>query len=144
VKSTFAKKTAMEFQKQEIEELLNGMLATFNESPENILSFFAEDAYIQYPYSERNSAVMNRQQYFDHLSMILPMMHSFHLHEHRLYATDEPGTYWATLDLEYTIQTTGKIYRQNYILQFRLNEDKKITQYYEYGNPLKIAAAMRP
>lgn len=134
----------MDFQKQDVEKLFNELLATFNKGPESVLSFFAEDASIQYPYSERNSAVMNRQQYFDQLSMVLPMMHSFQLHGHKLYATDEPGTYWATLDLECTIQTTGKVYRQNYILRFCLNEDMKITHYDEYGNPLKIAEAMRP
>jgi len=134
----------MEFQKQDIEELLRKMLASLNEGTESILSFFAEDVSFQLPYSKRNSAVMNRQQYFNQLSKLLPMMQGFHLHDHRLWATDEAGTYWATADLECTIKPTGKIYRQNYLLRFSVNDEMKITQYYEYGNPLKIAEAMRP
>ena len=134
----------MDFQKQKIEEVLNKMMTSFDQGPESLISFYAEDASIQLPFSKSNSAVMNRKQYFNHLSRILPMMKSFQLHNHKVYATDEPGNYWATVDLECIIIPTGKTYRQNYILRFCLNEEMKITQYYEYGNPLKIAEALRP
>ncbi|WP_183575621.1 nuclear transport factor 2 family protein [Mucilaginibacter sp. X5P1] len=134
----------MDFQKQLIEEVLSKMMASFDKGPENLISFFSEDVSIQLPFSKRNSAVMNRKQYFNHLSRILPMMKSFQLHDHKLYATDEPGNYWATADLECIVIPTGKTYRQNYIFRFCLNEEMKITQYYEYGNPIKMAEAMRP
>jgi ketosteroid isomerase-like protein len=139
-RSTFAKK-AMELQKQAVEELLNKLMATFNEGAQGVVSYFAEDAIIQFPYSGRNDAVMNRQQYFNHLSLILPMMDQFLLHSYRLYATDEQGTYWGTLDLEGKFKTTGKKLRQNYVIRFSVNINMKITQYYEYGNPLKFMEA---
>jgi len=134
----------MDFQKQKVEELLNNMLASFGKGPEGLISFYADDASIQLPFSKRNSAIMNRKQYFNHLSRILPLLKSFKLHDHKLYATDEPGNYWATADLECVVIPTGKIYRQNYIFRFCLSEEMKITQYYEYGNPLKMAEALRP
>jgi hypothetical protein len=134
----------MDFPKQKVQEVLNKMLASFDKGAGELISFYAEDASIQLPFSKRNSAVMSRKQYFNHLSLILPMMKSFRVHDHKLYATDEPGTYWATADLECIIKPTGKTYRQNYVLRFCINEEMKITQYYEYGNPLKLAEAMKP
>ncbi|TWJ03383.1 hypothetical protein JN11_00925 [Mucilaginibacter frigoritolerans] len=134
----------MDFPKQKIEEVLSKMIASFDKGPESLIAFFAEDASIQLPFSKRHSAEMTRNQYLNHLSRILPMMKSFQLHDHKLYATDELGNYWATADLECIVIPTGKTYRQNYIFRFCLNEELKITQYYEYGNPLKMAEAMRP
>jgi ketosteroid isomerase-like protein len=134
----------MDFQKLQIEELFSKMISSFDKGPESLISFYSEDASIQLPFSKRNSAVMSRKQYFDHLSLILPMMKSFQVHDHKLYAIDEPGNYWATADLECIIKPTGKIYRQNYILRFCVNQENKITRYYEYGNPLKLAEAMKP
>jgi len=134
----------MDFPKQKIEEVLEKMLASIGMGPEALISFYDEDASIQLPFSKRNSTVMNRKQYFNHLSLILPMMKLFRVHDYKLYATDEPGTYWATADLECIIKPTGKTYRQNYILRFCINDEMKITQYYEYGNPLKLAEAMKP
>lgn len=129
----------MEFQKQEIEDLYKKVVAAFNDGAEKVVSYFAEDAKIQYPYSDY--PVMNRQQYFEQLSGILPIMAPFKQLDHRLYATDEPGTYWSTLQLECTIHTTGKIYRQNYVVRFVVNSDMKIAQYDEYWNPLKFIEA---
>lgn len=131
----------MEFSKQAVETLFNQLMASFTDGPQSVVSFFADDATIQFPFSGRNAAVMDRRQYTYHLTMILPMMHLFHLHNYQLYATDEPGTYWGTLDLEGTFIATGKILRQNYVIRFSLNNDMKIICYEEYGNPLKFMEA---
>ncbi len=131
----------MEFKHEEIEQIFKELADAFNNGPQSIVSFFAEDAKIHYPYSDYPP--MNRQEYFDQLSGILPIMAPFIQHGHKLYATDENGTYWATLDLECTIQTTGKVYRQHYVIRFSINADMKITHYYEHWNPLKFIEATK-
>ena len=135
------KKIAMEFKKKEIEKIFKEFVDAFNKGPESVVSFFAEDAKIQYPYSDYPP--MNRQEYFDQLSEILPIMAPFTQYGFKLYATDEQGTYWATMDLECNIQTTGKVYGQHYVIRFSINIDMKITHYYEYWNPLKFIEATK-
>ena len=56
----------MNFQKQKIEKVLNNMMTSFDQGPESLISFYAEDASIQLPFSKSNNAVMNRRQYFNH------------------------------------------------------------------------------
>ena len=126
----------MEYKKQEVEKLYMDLLAAFDKGPQSVVSYFSEDAEILYPYADL--PVMNRQEYFEQLSGMLPFMIPFNNLGHRLYATDEPGTYWATLDIECSTPSTCKKYHQQYVVRFCVNKDMKINRYFEYWNPLRF------
>jgi ketosteroid isomerase-like protein len=132
----------MEITKKEAEALYSTFIHAFNEGAAKTVACFDQDAVIEYPYSNsEETRKQNKEQYFQQLKGVLKQMGPFTIHSFVVYGTDIPGTFWATLDVECPVSATGKIFRQNYVQRFSVNEKLKFTHYVEYFNPMKSKEA---
>ena len=132
----------MEINKQKVEAFYSSFIHSFNEGAEKIVENFDQDAIIEYPYSpNEQTRKQNKEQYFNQLTGVLKQMGPFTFHSFVVYATDTPGTFWATMEVECPVPATGKIFRQSYVQRFSVNEKLKFIHYVEYFNPLKSKEA---
>lgn len=116
--------------------LFNKLLKAFNQTAEEVLSLFTDDAVIEYPYAASLGAPtrLNKQEYSAHLAFILPQMPGIAFSETRVYPLSETSSYWAETHGEAVIRETGKKYEQDYVMYFTVR-DGKFGFYREYWNP---------
>jgi hypothetical protein len=132
----------MEIKKQDVEAFYSSFIHSFNEGAEKIVENFDQDAIIEYPYSpNEQTRRQSKEQYFHQLTGALKQMGPFTIHGFVVYATDTPGTFWATMEAECVVPATGKTFQQSYVQRFSVNEKLKFIHYVEYFNPLKSKEA---
>ena len=123
-------------QKEQFQSQFDSFINSFNSGADKVVTHFTEDATIIYPYYAEIPAKMNISEYHAQLTGILPNMQDFTCTDYKIYATDESGTYWATVNAKCFIPFTDKTYEQHYVMCITVNQAFKITHYVEYGNPL--------
>ena len=121
--------------KEQFESQFLSFLSSFNLDAGKVVSHFAEDAVIEYPYAPV-PAKMNVTEYRAQLAGMLPNMQDFSFTGYKIYATDEEGTYWVSVDAKCFVPSTSKTFEQKYVMRITVNEAFKITKYAEYWNPL--------
>lgn len=116
--------------------LFNDLLAAFNQGAPEVLSLFADDAVIEFPYAASlgSPTRLNKREFGEHLTFILPQMPGITFSEIRIYPLIETGSYWAETHGEAVIRETGKKYEQDYVMYFTV-QDGKFSFYREYWNP---------
>jgi len=131
-----------ETQQNEGYTLFNNLLAAFNQGAREVLSLFTDDAVIEYPYATSlgSPTRLNKQDYSEHLTFILPKMPDIRFSEIRIYPLSETDSYWAEPHGEAIIPKTGKKYQQDYVMYFTVR-DKQISFYREYWNPQAVLQA---
>lgn len=132
----------MKNQKEKIEIFVKAHFQAFNLGAEKVVENIDENAVIEYPYYAVTPIQMNRNEYAAQLSDVLQTMGEFTFTNLAIYATDRLDTFWLTVHGECTMTATGKLYQQDYVMRFSINENMRITHYVEYGNPLRIQVAL--
>ena len=124
------------------EMLFNRLLEAFNQGAAEVVTLYAEDATIEYPYAASlNSAEkLNMNEYFNHLKGGLEQMPDIKFSNVRVYQTTEGDSYWAEVHGETTIPKTGKLYQQDYVMYFEVT-DGKFSFYREYWNAVPVMEA---
>jgi hypothetical protein len=130
----------MKNSKAQIETFYKDFLHSFNSGASNVVEHFDGNAVIEYPYAA-TPVSMNREEYFNQLSHILPKMGEFKFRDLIIYTTDIVDTYWATVHGECLIPSTGKLFEQNYVVRFSISEGLKFINYAEHWNPLNMGKA---
>ena len=125
-----------ERQQNEGHTLFNDLLAAFNQGAPEVLSLFSDDAMIEFPYAATlgSPTRLNKREYGEHLTAILPQMPGITFSEIRVYPLIETGSYWAETHGEAVITETGKKYEQDYVMYFTVR-DGRFSFYREYWNP---------
>lgn len=123
-------------QQNEGHTLFNELLAAFNQGAGEVLSLFADDAVIEFPYAASlgSPTRLDRREYGEHLTAVLPQMPDIAFSETRIYPLVETGSYWAETHGEAVITETGNKYEQDYVMYFTIR-DGKFNFYREYWNP---------
>lgn len=116
--------------------LFNDLLAAFNQGADEVSSLFTDDAVIEFPYAATlgSPTRLNKRQYGEHLTVILPEMPGIAFSETRICPLIETDSYWAETHGEAVITGTGKKYEQDYVMYFTV-QDGKFSFYREYWNP---------
>jgi uncharacterized protein len=124
------------------EILFNNLLAAFNQGAAAVVALYMEDAAVEYPYAASlgSAAKLNMSEYFNHLQGGLEQMPDIEFSNVRVYQTTESNAYWAEVHGETVIPKTGKIYRQDYVMYFKVTDDK-FSFYREYWNAVPVMNA---
>lgn len=125
-----------ETQQNEVHTLFNDFLAAFNRGAREVSTLFTDDAAIEFPYAASlgSPTRLNKREYTEHLTNILPQMPGILFSETRIYPISETDSYWAETRGAATITDTGKKYEQDYVMYFTVR-DGKFSFYREYWNP---------
>lgn len=124
-------------------QILLNLLSAFNQGTEAVLSLFDPMATVEYPYARSLGSAyqLTMDDYRKHLDNILGDMPDIIFTGLTVYPLNEPDSYWAEFHGETTIPTTGVLYQQDYVVNFRL-ENGKFIYYKEYWNVLPVLKAL--
>lgn len=119
--------------------LLKRLLLSFNESAEQVISLFNEDAIIEFPYADSagypDRKKINLDTYFKHINAGLKNMLNLKFSEVRVYPMENKEEYWAEAHGEAVIASTGLSYAQDYVMYFKVSGNK-FQHYKEYWDPV--------
>ncbi|KQR91063.1 hypothetical protein ASG01_14330 [Chryseobacterium sp. Leaf180] len=120
-------------------QIMENLLAAFNQNTENVLSLFTPDATVEYPYAKSLGIQheLNMEDYKNHLNTILLQMPEIVFNDLKVYALQEENWYWGEFQAETTVPQTGLVYRQEYVVNFRLTNGK-FSLYREFWNVLPV------
>jgi ketosteroid isomerase-like protein len=118
-------------------QLLENLLAAFNEGADNVVKLFNDDAVIEYPYAPSLGTVsrLDREGYYHYLKGALPNMPNLNFSGVKVYPVTGDNAYWAEVHCEAVIPSTGKHYEQDYVMYFTV-KDNRFHLYREYWNPI--------
>jgi ketosteroid isomerase-like protein len=127
------------------EQLLQNLLAAFNQGTENVLALFNPDATVEYPYAAAMgmSARLTLEDYRRHLDRILVNMPEIKFSSLRVFPLQQQDAYWAEVHGETTVPTKGALYEQDYVIFFEL-KNGKFSSYKEYWNALPVLKSLLP
>jgi ketosteroid isomerase-like protein len=77
------------------------------------------------------------EDYKNHLNTILLQMPEIVFNDLKVYALQEENRYWGEFQAETTVPQTGLVYRQEYVVNFRLTNGK-FSLYREFWNVLPV------
>lgn len=119
--------------------LLEKLLSAFSENAEEVIELFNEDAVIEFPYAVSagvpDRRKINKDIYIKHINAGLKNMLNLKFSDIRVYPMQETGGYWAEVHGEATIASTGLPYAQDYVMHFKVSENK-FQHYKEYWDPV--------
>lgn len=123
-------------------QLFNELLAAFGKNAAEVIALYADDAIIEYPYAASFGmpARLDKAEYEKHLKSGLEQMPDLKFSNIRVYQTVDPNQYWAEAHGETVIARTGKLYEQDYVMFFRV-ENGKFSFYREYWNAMPVLDA---
>lgn len=127
------------------QQLLQSLLDAFNDGTESVLALFSADAIVEYPYAAAMDMAsrLTMDDYRRHLSHILGNMPGIRFSSLRVFPLQQNGAYWAEVHGETTVPTTGALYQQDYVIFFKL-ENEKFSFYKEYWNVLPVLKTLLP
>lgn len=122
--------------------LFSRLLKAFNQGAAEVVALYNEDATVEYPYaaSLNSAAKLNMREYFNHLKGGLEQMPDIVFSNARVYQTTESDSYWAEVHGETIVPKTGKLYQQDYVMYFKITDDK-FSFYREYWNAVPVMNA---
>lgn len=120
--------------------IFNKLLKAFNQSANNVVALFHQEATIEFPYAPSlgTASKLSLHEYLNYLEGGLPTIPDINFENMRVYAVNK-NAYWAEVHGSVQIPSTGKFYQQDYVMYFTLKGDK-IDFYREYWDPI---AAMK-
>lgn len=124
-------------------QILLHLLNAFNRDTESVLALFNPKAIVEYPYAKSLGSAyhLTMDDYRKHLDNILGNMPDIIFTGVNVYALKEQDSYWAEFHGETTVPTTGALYQQDYVVNFKL-EKGKFSYYKEYWNVLPVLKAL--
>ena len=124
-------------------QILLNLLSAFNQDTEAVLSLFDPLATVEYPYARSLGSAyqLTMDDYRKHLDNILGDMPDIIFTGLTVYPLNEPDSYWAEFHGETTVPSTGALYQQDYVVNFKL-ENGKFIYYKEYWNVLPVLKAL--
>lgn len=124
------------YNQSEGEAVFRKLLLSFNKGADAVIFLFHKDVLIEYPYAHSlgTSSKLNYTEYQNYLKGALPGMPDLTFSDIRVYSTGD-NSYAAEAHAESIIPSTGKLYKQDYVMFFKL-KDGKINFYREYWNAI--------
>lgn len=124
------------FNQSEGEAIFLQLLSSFSKDADAVISLFHKDVVIEYPYAHSlgTSSKLNYTEYLNYLKDALPGMPNLTFSNVSVYSTED-NSYVAEAHAETVIPSTGKLYKQDYVMIFKLKEGK-IHFYREYWNTM--------
>ncbi|MDO6739345.1 nuclear transport factor 2 family protein [Wenyingzhuangia sp. 2_MG-2023] len=119
-----------------VDDLLNG----FNTGASASIKLFHEDAIIEYPYaySLGTPSKLNKKEYETYLENALSNMPNMEFTNVKVYTVNK-NIFWAEFHGEFTVPTTKKRFKSDYVVRIILKKGK-ILNLKEYWNPLAASA----
>lgn len=119
-----------------VDDLLNG----FNTGVGATIKLFHEDAIIEYPYafSLGTASQLNKKEYKTYLENALSNMPNMEFTSVKVYTVNK-HIFWAEFHGEFTVPTTKKRFKNDYVVRIILKKGK-ILNLKEYWNPLAVSA----
>lgn len=127
--------------KSEGEIIFDSLLDALNQDADAVVALFHPDTQVIFPYAKSlgTTEKMNFGEWYSYLRGGLPNMPNIKFDQPKVFKVDT-HTYWAEIYGETTVPTTGKVYKQNWVMFFTL-EDGKIKFYKEYWDPYAVLQA---
>lgn len=123
--------------------ILKNLLNAFNQDTETVLHLFTPESTVEFPYAKDLGLPyqMTKNEYGKHLNTILGNMPDILFTCIKVSASAEPDWYWGEFQGETTVPKTGILYKQNYVVNFKL-ENGKFSFYKEYWNVLPVLQSL--
>lgn len=130
-------------EKTEGYKILNDLLQAFNQDTDTVLELFNLESTIEYPYAKELGLPyqLTRDDYRKHLNNMLGQMPDILFAGIKVSALQEVDWYWGEFQGETTVPKTGAVYKQNYVVNFKL-ENGKFSFYKEYWNVLPVLQSL--
>ncbi|WP_294199403.1 nuclear transport factor 2 family protein [uncultured Chryseobacterium sp.] len=119
--------------------IMENLLAAFNQDTESILALFTPQATVEYPYAKSLALPhkLTMYDYRNHLNSILQKMPEIIFTDLKVHALKEESWYWGEFHAETTVPQTGAVYKQEYVVNFKLDHEK-FSIYREFWNILPV------
>lgn len=123
--------------------ILKNLLNAFNKDAETVLKLFTQESNVEFPYAKDLGLPyqMNKKDYGKHLNNMLGQMPDILFTGIKVSALQEADWYWGEFQGETTVPRTGAAYKQNYVVNFKL-ENGKFSFYKEYWNVLPVLQSL--
>jgi len=108
-------------------------------------TLLAEDVVMEMPYSASIGhpvKMVGRAAVINHIGTFALGVPDFRFYDLTVYPGDNPLTATGHIKGEGLVHTTGRFYRQEYVMFMRANEKGKIAQMREYYDPVPAAKAL--
>lgn len=124
-------------------KILNDLLRAFNQDTDAVLELFNAESTIEYPYAKEMGLPyqLTKEDYRKHLDNMLGQMPDILFSSIKVDALQEVDWYWGEFQGETTVPQSGAVYKQNYVVNFKL-ENGKFSFYKEYWNVLPVLQSL--
>lgn len=121
--------------------IFSKLLEALNQNADAVIELFHKDVTIEFPYASSLGTTdrMNFKEWYNYLRGGLPYMPDITYRNIKVYQVDE-NTYWSEVSGETIVPSTAQLYKQNWVMHFKLKEGK-IIQYKEYWDPYAVIKA---
>lgn len=130
-------------EKTEGYKILNDLLRAFNQDTDTVMELFNSESTIEYPYAKEMGLPyqLTKDDYRKHLDNMLGQMPDILFTGIKVDALQEADWYWGEFQGETTVPHSGAVYKQNYVVNFKL-ENGKFSIYKEYWNVLPVLQSL--
>ncbi|QRY77751.1 nuclear transport factor 2 family protein [Pseudomonas sp. PDNC002] len=125
-------------------DLLHLHFETFVDKHETWKTLITDDLLWELPYAPslgHPERLVGREQVLHHVGWFIQAVEDFRFHDVRIHAFADSSMAVAEVKAEGLIRTTGRIYRQEYVLFCRI-ENGKIAFLREYFDPVRAAHSL--
>lgn len=119
--------------------IMENLLAAFNQNTESVLALFTPQATVEYPYAKSLARPhkLTMDDYRNHLDYILQKMPDILFTNLKVHTLKEEAWYWGEFHAETIVPQTGSMYKQEYVVNFKL-DNGKFSIYREFWNILPV------